>query len=75
MADTRTMHNLGLLETLAHMAPIHERPISHTDENWAALPKRLRGRGDFHRNNGRIKDAELMYDAATEIELLRGSKQ
>ena len=50
-----------------------EVPISHADENWEALPQRLRGRGEYHINNGRIKDAELMFDAATEIERLRAS--
>lgn len=35
---------------------------------WDALPQRLRGRGDFLLERGRIKDAELMFDAATEID-------
>jgi hypothetical protein len=34
----------------------------------------LRGRGDWLKQRGRIKDAELMYDAALEIEGLRGIK-
>lgn len=51
--------------------PTSERPISHADENWEALPQRLRGRGDFMLTRGRIKDAELMFDAATEIENMR----
>lgn len=49
----------------------YENPLSHTDENWEALPQRLRGRGQFMLDRGRVKDAELMFDAATEIELLR----
>jgi len=51
--------------------PKHQRPISHADENWEVLPQRLRGRGDWLLERGRIKDAELMFDAATEIESLR----
>ncbi len=51
--------------------PAKEKPLSHTDENWQALPLRLRGRGLWLQERGRIKDAELMYDAATEIEILR----
>ena len=51
--------------------PSNVVPISHADENWKALPQRLRGRGDFLLTQGRIKDAELMFDAATEIEALR----
>lgn len=51
--------------------PAHERPISQADESWEALPQRLRGRGDWLLKRGRIKDAELMFDAATEIESLR----
>ena len=39
--------------------------------SWAAMPQRLRGRGDWLKERGRIKDAELMYDAATEIDGLR----
>lgn len=54
--------------------PTKEPPLSHTDENWQALPDRLRGRGDWLRKRGRVKDAELMYDAATEIEGLRALK-
>ena len=50
-----------------------ESKLSHCDENWEALPQRLRGRGDWLLQRGRIKDAELMYDAATEIEQLRNS--
>ncbi len=49
--------------------------ISQLEENWQALPQRLRGRAEFLLERGRIKDAELMFDAATEIESLRGSKQ
>lgn len=48
-----------------------EHSISALDENWQALPERLRGRGDWLRERGRIKDAELMFDAATEIQGLR----
>lgn len=55
--------------------PAKETPLSHTDESWQALPQRLRGRGDFLRERGRIKDAELMYDAALEIEGLRAEKK
>lgn len=72
MLDCRTVHDLGLIEASASMSPIHEAPISRTDENWQALPQRLRGRGDFLLGRGRIKDAELMFDAATEIDGLRG---
>lgn len=46
----------------------------HTDDSeksWEALPIRLRGRGDWLLKRGRIKDAELMFDAAAEIEGLR----
>lgn len=50
---------------------MQEVPLSRTEENWQALPERLRGRGDFLIMRGQIKDAELMYDAATEIEGLR----
>lgn len=50
---------------------VEEKRISQSEENWQALPGRLRGRGDFLRDRGRIKDAELMFDAATEIEGLR----
>ena len=73
--DTRTVNHLGMIEAAASMAPIQELPMSHTDENWQALPQRLRGRGDFLRERGRIKDAELMYDAALEIEGLRKAKK
>jgi hypothetical protein len=45
--------------------------ISRLDENWEALPQRLRGRGNWLLERGRIKDAELMFDAATEIAALR----
>jgi hypothetical protein len=38
---------------------------------WQELPTRLRGRGNWHADRSRIKDCELMYDAATEIEALR----
>lgn len=72
--DTRTVHHLGMIEAAAGMAPIHERPISRTAENWEAMPQRLRGRGDFLQERGRIKDAELMFDAATEIEGLRRAR-
>ena len=51
--------------------PEYQQPISHTDENWEALPQRLRGRGDWLLKRSRIKDAELMFDAATEIDNLR----
>jgi hypothetical protein len=69
--DTRTVNHLGMIEAAANMAPLHERPMSHTDENWQALPQRLRGRGDFLLKRDHVKDAELMFDAATEIEALR----
>lgn len=52
-----------------------ETPLGHADENWQALPQRLRGRGDFLRERGQIKDADLMYDAALEIEGLREKKK
>lgn len=55
-------------------APTNEKPISQSDENWEAMPQRLRGRGDWLLQRGRIKDAELMFDAATEIEGLRTRK-
>lgn len=42
-----------------------------SEGSWEALPQRLRGRGDWLRERGRIKDAELMYDAALEIDGLR----
>lgn len=42
-----------------------------SEMTWEVLPQRLRGRGDWLKERGRIKDCELMYDAATEIELLR----
>ena len=74
MNDTRTAHNLGMIDALAHMAPIHERPMSQTEENWQDLPQRLRGRGDFLLKRDHIKDAELMFDAATEIENLRRAR-
>lgn len=50
-----------------------------SEGSWKALPDRLRGRGDWLKGRGRIKDAELMFDAATEIEgaraaLARGEK-
>ena len=48
--------------------------MSAADEGWQQLPQRLRGRGDFLRDRGQIQDAELMYDAASEIEDLRGRK-
>lgn len=48
-----------------------EIPICTCDESWEALPRRLRGRGDWLLSRGRIKDAEMMFDAATEIEGLR----
>lgn len=70
--DTRSVNHLGLIST--DMAPINERPLSPADENWIALPQRLRGRGDFLLKRGRIKDAELMFDAATEIGILRQTR-
>ena len=69
--DARTTNHLGMIEAAASMAPVHDRPMSRTDENWQALPKRLRGRGDFLLKRDHTKDAELMFDAATEIEALR----
>lgn len=48
--------------------------MSKADEGWQELPQRLRGRGDSLREIGRINDAELMYDAASEIEDLRSRK-
>jgi hypothetical protein len=45
--------------------------MHEADENWQALPQRLRGRGVWLEERGRIKDSELMYNAATEIEILR----
>ena len=45
--------------------------MNEHDNVWQALPQRLRGRGLWLQQRGRIKDCELMYDAATEIELLR----
>ncbi len=51
--------------------PTNEKPLSRSDENWEALPQRLRGRGDWLLERGRIKEAELMFDAATETEGLR----
>ena len=36
-----------------------------------ALPARLRGRASWLQELGRIRDSELMCDAATEIESLR----
>ena len=54
------------------MAQVMQKvPLSRADESWQALPQRLRGRGDFLITRGQIKDAELLYDAATEIEGLR----
>ena len=52
----------------------NEKPISQSDENWEAMPQRLRGCGDWLLQRGRIKDAELMFDAAIEIEWLRTQK-
>lgn len=69
--DSRVVQALGMIESAASMAPIHERPMSRTDENWQALPQRLRGRCEFLLKCGRVKDAELMLDAAAEIENLR----
>jgi hypothetical protein len=46
-------------------------PLIRADESWNTLPQRLRWRGDFLITSGQIKDAELLYDAATEIEGLR----
>jgi hypothetical protein len=46
-------------------------PPSKTEQDWRNLPQRLRNRGDWLLARKRIIDAELMYDAATEIELLR----
>lgn len=51
-----------------------EAKRSAADEGWQQLPGRLRGRGDYLRDSGHVKDAELMYDAAAEIEDLRSRK-
>jgi hypothetical protein len=51
--------------------PVTIWPPSQAEADWQALPQRLRGRGDFLRKRGRIKDAELMFCAATEIDELR----
>ena len=44
-----------------------------SEGSWASLPERLRGRGDFLIKQGRVKDPELMFDAALEIVGLRAS--
>ena len=44
-----------------------------SDESWRALPERLRERGDWMLKRKNIKDAELMFDAATEIAYLRAA--
>lgn len=64
------MENLSLVE-------LFRKTISEVEpsEDWKALPARLRARGDWLKERSRIKDAELMYDAATEIEGLRQSQQ
>lgn len=45
--------------------------MRETDSEVQALPQRLRGRGDFLVKRRRVKDPELMFDAALEIESLR----
>jgi hypothetical protein len=42
-----------------------------TPADWRDLPRRLRERGDYFLSRQKRGDAELMYDAATEIEVLR----
>ena len=68
------------MDTQAHRAQLNnlwaafQEGMADYENSWQALPHRLRGRGDWLRQRGRIKDAELMYDAALEIEGLRGLK-
>jgi hypothetical protein len=45
--------------------------IDDIDGSLEALPLRLIGRADWLAKRGRIKDMELMYDAASEIKELR----
>lgn len=53
------------------MSALGMRGQTEADDEWIVMPQRLRGRGRWLQERGRIKDAELMYDAATEIECLR----
>ena len=68
------------MDTQAHRAQLSnlwaafKEGMSDYVNSWQVLPDRLRGRGDWLKQRGRIKDAELMYDAACEIEVLRGLK-
>ena len=68
------------MDTQEHRAQLNnlwaafKEGMADYENSWQALPDRLRGRGDWLRQRGRIKDAELMYDAALEIEGLRGLK-
>lgn len=54
---------------------IHRALSDDSEGSWAALPQRLRGRGDWLIERGRFKDAELMFDAATEIDGLRARRE
>ena len=68
------------MDTQAYRAQLNnlwaafQEGMADSENSWQALPACLRGRGDWLKQRGRIKDAELMYDAATEIEGLRGLK-
>jgi hypothetical protein len=68
------------MDTQAHRAQLNnlwaafQKGMADSENSWQILPDRLRGRGDWLKQRGRIKDAELMYDAACEIEGLRGLK-
>ena len=59
--DARTVHSLNLFEVL--IAPTTE----FTKCEPEILVQRLRGRGKFLLKQGRIKDAELMFDAAKKL--------
>ena len=68
------------MDTQEHRAQLNnlwaafKEGMADSENSWQALPDRLRGRADWLKQRGRIKDAELMYDAACEIEGLRGLK-
>lgn len=47
--------------------PVEEKPLSHIDENWQALPQRLRGRGDFLREYAEMQREAGVFRGRMEV--------
>lgn len=71
--DLATQPSASQGEREAFEAEMLSRGYDDSEGSWKALPDRLRGRGDWLKARGRVRDAELMFDAATEIEGVRAA--